>query len=70
MAGMSGVTCELREAGREGRFVHMTAAEFSARYGFALTEAVAADTLQGLYVPTGNGAWVREGDRITPFMFG
>ncbi len=66
----TGATCDLREAGREGRFVHMTDAEFAARYGFTLAEAVAADTLQGMYVATGTGAWVREGDRITPFMFG
>lgn len=66
----SGATCHLREHGREGLFVHFTAVEFADRYGFPLADAVAADTLQGMYVATGTGAWVREGDRITPLMFG
>ena len=62
--------CALRERGREGNFVHFTAAEFLDRYGFPLADAVAADTLQGMCVATPTGAWVREGDRLTPFMFG
>lgn len=60
----------LAEEGREGDFIHYTNAEFLAETGDSLAAFVAADTLQGIYVATGTGAWVRQEDKITPFMFG
>jgi hypothetical protein len=75
-AAATGLPALLTEAGREGLFAFMTAAAFEDRYGLALTAAVAADSLQGIYVPPAadasgaSGAWVRQGDVLTPFMFG
>lgn len=66
-APADGAACVLSEGGRSGLFVFSSSNR---------TSDVAADTLQGIYVapsaaPSGAaGAWVRQGDRLTPSMFG
>lgn len=68
----------MQENGREGLFEFFSVSSFNARYGSepTLVAAVAADTLNGVYVApasdtTGaSGAWVRREDKLDPRMFG
>ena len=78
LAAVDGDAAYLAEDGREGHFTFYSVASFNARFGSTptLVAAVAADTLQGVYIApasasTGaSGAWVRDSDWLNPRMFG